>query len=105
MFNKFKDLYEKFKNLPKKDFKKMLKCENPDAVDLVEKMLVFNPEKRYSIEDCLNHPYLKNMREGIEDPVFDGKLNIDFEDKNVTLSELFVYLVKEISSYPSGLVA
>jgi mitogen-activated protein kinase 1/3 len=100
-----KNFVMQFKNLPKKDFKKMLKCENPDAVDLVEKMLVFNPEKRYSIEDCLNHPYLRNMREGIEDPVFDGKLNIDFEDKNVTLSELFVYLVKEISSYPSGLVA
>ena len=100
-----KNFVMQFKNIPKKDFNKILKCENPDAVDLVEKMLVFNPEKRYSIEQCLNHPYLKTMREGMEDPVFNGKVNLDFDDKNVTLSELFVYLVKEISCFPSGLIA
>jgi mitogen-activated protein kinase 1/3 len=100
-----KNFVMQFKNIPKKDFNKILKCENPDAVDLVEKMLVFNPEKRYSIEQCLNHPYLKTMREGMEDPVFNGKVNLDFDDKNITLSELFVYLVKEISCFPSGLIA
>ena len=100
-----KNFVMQFKNIPKKNFNKILKCENPDAVDLVEKMLVFNPEKRYSIEQCLNHPYLKTMREGMEDPVFNGKVNLDFDDKNITLSELFVYLVKEISCFPSGLIA
>ena len=100
-----KNFVMQFKNIPKKDFKKLLNCKDSVAVDLIEKMLVFNPDKRYSIEQCLNHPYLKNMREGIEDPVFNGKLNIDFEDKNITFSELFVYLVKEITSFPSGLVA
>ena len=91
-------------NIPKKNFKDILNCENPLAVDLVEKMLVFNPDKRYSIEDCLNHPYLKNMKEGIEDPVFNGKLNLDFDDKNITFSLFFVFLVKEVSSFPTGLV-
>ena len=100
-----KNFVMQFKNIPKKDFNKILKGANPNAVDLVEKMLVFNPEKRYSIEQCLNHPYLKAMREGMEDPVFHGKVNLDFDDKNVTLSELFVYLVKEVSSFPCGLVA
>ena len=100
-----KNFVKQFKNIPKKDFNKILKCENPNAVDLVDKMLVFNPEKRYSIEQCLNHPYLKTMREGMEDPVFNGKINLDFDNKNITLSELFVYLVKEISCFPSGLMA
>ena len=100
-----KNFVMQFKNIPKKDFNKILKGANPNAIDLVEKMLVFNPEKRYSIEQCLNHPYLKAMREGMEDPVFHGKVNLDFDDKKVTLSELFVYLVKEVSSFPCGLVA
>ena len=99
-----KNFVMQFQNIPKKNFSDILKCENPLAVDLVEKMLVFNPEKRYSIEDCLNHPYLKNMREGIEDPVFTGKINLDFDDKNITFSIFFVYLVKEVSSFPTGLV-
>ena len=99
-----KNFVMQFQNIPKKNFSDILKCENPLAVDLVEKMLVFNPDKRYSIEDCLNHPYLKNMREGIEDPVFTGKINLDFDDKNITFSLFFVYLVKEVSSFPTGLV-
>jgi mitogen-activated protein kinase 1/3 len=99
-----KNFVMQFQGIPKKDFNKILKSKNPDAVDLVEKMLVFNPEKRYSIEQCLNHPYLKNMREGIEDPVFNGKLNLEFDDKNITLSQLFVFLVKEVSSFPTGLI-
>ena len=99
-----KNFVMQFQNIPKKNFKDILNCENPLAVDLVEKMLVFNPDKRYSIEDCLNHPYLKNMKEGIEDPVFNGKLNLDFDDKNITFSLFFVFLVKEVSSFPTGLV-
>ena len=31
------------------------------AIDLMEKMLVFNPRKRLSVEDCLKHPYLKAL--------------------------------------------
>jgi mitogen-activated protein kinase 1/3 len=99
-----KNFVMQFQGIPKKDFNKILKSKNPNAVDLVEKMLVFNPEKRYSIGQCLNHPYLKNMREGIEDPVFNGKLNLEFDDKNITLSQLFVFLVKEVSSFPTGLI-
>ena len=99
-----KNFVMQYQGIPKKDFKKILKCENLNAVDLVEKMLVFNPEKRFSIEQCLNHPYLKNMREGIEDPVFNGKINLDFDDKNINLNHLFAFLVKEISSFPTGLV-
>ena len=99
-----KNFVMQFQNIPKKNFKTILNCQNPLAVDLVEKMLVFNPDKRYSIEDCLNHPYLKNMKEGIEDPVFNGKLNLDFDDKNITFSVFCVVLVKEVSSFPTGLV-
>ena len=99
-----KNFVMQFQNIPKKNFSDILKCENPLAVKKKKKMLVFNPDKRYSIEDCLNHPYLKNMREGIEDPVFTGKINLDFDDKNITFSIFFVYLVKEVSSFPTGLV-
>ena len=31
----------------------------PDAVDLVTKLLVFNPARRLTAEQALRHPYVK----------------------------------------------
>ena len=36
---------------------------NPLAIDLLEKMLCFNPKNRITIEECLNHPYFKEVRD------------------------------------------
>lgn len=33
-----------------------------DCIDLLEKMLVFNPYFRPSVEECLDHPYFKKMK-------------------------------------------
>lgn len=35
----------------------VIKFNDSEGVDLIEKMLVFNPSKRISIDDCLNHGY------------------------------------------------
>ena len=32
---------------------------DPKALDLLDKMLTFNPHKRIVVEDCLAHPYLE----------------------------------------------
>ena len=36
---------------------------NPLAINLLEKMLCFNPKNRINIEECLNHPYFKQIRD------------------------------------------
>lgn len=48
--------------LPKregKDFTQIFKGADHLAVDLLKKMLVFDPSERISIVDALAHPYLK----------------------------------------------
>ena len=52
--------------LPKKkkiSFKEIYPNGNPLAIDLLEKMLCFNPKIRINTEQCLNHPYFKEIRD------------------------------------------
>ena len=91
--------------IKKKPIDKIVNYPYPLALDLLDKMLVFNPEKRISIEEALNHPYLKNIREGIEDPVYKGTLNLDFDyDNNITVESLVNLLIKEVNSFESGFI-
>lgn len=32
---------------------------DPLCADLLNHMLVYNPRKRYTVEECLKHPYFK----------------------------------------------
>ena len=91
--------------IEKKPIEKIINYPYPLALDLLDKMLVFNPDKRISIEEALNHPYLKNIREGIEDPVYKGTLNLDFDyDNNITVENLINLLVKEVNDFDSGFI-
>lgn len=41
---------------------------NPVALDLLGKMLVFNPHKRYTVEQCLAHPYFEGLHNESAEP-------------------------------------
>lgn len=40
----------------------------PEAVDLLSKMLVFNPHKRLTASQCLEHPYLAEYHDPDDEP-------------------------------------
>ncbi|KAJ7947748.1 Mitogen-activated protein kinase [Quillaja saponaria] len=58
---------------------------SPLAIDLAEKMLVFDPRKRITVEEALNHPYLLSLHEINEEPSCPTPFNFDFEQ--TTLDE------------------
>ena len=39
------------------------------ALDLLDKMLIFNPAKRSTAEECIKHPYFKGLHNPEEEPV------------------------------------
>ena len=50
------------KSLPKRsrqNFQSLFPEANPLALDVLSKMLSFNPHKRYSAEECMSHPYFE----------------------------------------------
>ncbi|XP_002013437.2 putative mitogen-activated protein kinase 14C [Drosophila persimilis] len=45
----------------KSDFTELFGMVNSQAVDLIEKMLVMDPENRITADEALRHPFLKNL--------------------------------------------
>ena len=44
---------------PKQPWSRLYPGADPRALDLLEKMLTFNPQKRITVEEALAHPYLE----------------------------------------------
>ncbi|KAM7261084.1 hypothetical protein ACFE04_026559 [Oxalis oulophora] len=57
---------------------------SPGAVDLLEKMLVFDPNRRITVDEALCHPYLAPLHEINDEPVCPRPFSFDFEQPSVT---------------------
>jgi len=75
-----RDAMEYLLSLKKRDkvpFSKIYPSANPLALDLLDKMLQFNPEKRISVADSLRHPYLKKYQSEL--PICPTAVDFSFE--------------------------
>lgn len=73
---------EYVRNLPfmqKKSFPSLFPNANPDALDLLDKMLAFDPSQRISVEEALEHPYLAIWHDPSDEPDCPTTFNFDFE--------------------------
>ena len=62
------------RSLPKRSkqhFQTLFPKANPVGLDLLSRMLVFNPDKRFTVEECLAHPYFEDLHEPDEEPLAD----------------------------------
>ena len=65
--------------MPKKPFPTLFPNANPDALDLLDKMLAFDPASRISVEHALEHPYLQIWHDASDEPECPATFNFDFE--------------------------
>ncbi|OQR93960.1 mitogen-activated protein kinase [Achlya hypogyna] len=87
---------------PPKSFQELYPGAEPDAIDLLHKMLHMNPRKRASVEDALNHPYLSSIRSiEEEDIVASYAIELEFDARPTALSiaDIRKLMAAEIAYY------
>ncbi|CAD8177060.1 unnamed protein product [Paramecium octaurelia] len=82
------------KSLPKRtkqSFTQLYPKANPKVCELLTKMITFNPDKRYTVEQCLEHDYFDGLHNPEAEPrcdkVFDWSWD-NFELKKETLQKM-----------------
>ena len=68
------------------DFETYFRGQGSQAVDLLKKMLVIDPKKRITVEQALEHEYLKGLHIEEDEPTHDPINPIEFEFENHKLN-------------------
>lgn len=70
------------RNLPymqKVSFASLFRQANPDALDLLDRMLAFDPSSRISVEEALEHRYLHIWHDASDEPSCPTTFDFQFE--------------------------
>ena len=65
--------------MPKVLFNRLFSNANPDALDLLDRMLAFDPSSRISVEEALEHRYLHIWHDVTDEPTCPEVFDFHFE--------------------------
>ena len=77
--------------------------DQKEAIDLLIKMLGFNPDKRITIEKSLEHPFLTSLHNCDDEPVANFTFSFEFENEELSRERVQELIWDEIRSYHPSL--
>jgi len=86
-------------HIPPVKLQSIYKNTSNDALDLLAKMLVFNPDKRITVNDALAHPYLCALHDPDEEPDALPPFNFNFECANLTEADFRELMYQETKAF------
>ena len=85
---KIKNFMQRLAKRTKQSFNLMFSNANPVALDLLGKMLTFNPKKRYTVEQCISHPYFEGLHDPEQEPTAESTFDFSFDKESLTKEKL-----------------
>ncbi len=83
---------------PRVDFRELYPAASKEAIDLINKMLLFNPYYRITVDEVLAHPYFESVRDKAKEVVASQQIVLSFEKEGdldaPRLRELFIDEIK-----------
>lgn len=84
---------------PKKTLEEMIPNAPPDGIDLLKRLLQFNPDKRLTAEEALKHPYVARFHNPDDEPgldcdiipPLDDDIQLSVEEYRVKLYEVCTF--------------
>ncbi|KAL2642356.1 hypothetical protein R1flu_009943 [Riccia fluitans] len=84
---------------PKQPLGRKYPSMNPAAVDLIERMLVFDPYKRITVEQALSHPYLASLHDINDEPACHAPFEFDFEQPSFSEEHIKELIMMEALAF------
>ena len=82
-----------FTPIERVDLERKYPGATPEAVDLLNKMLQFNPYLRINVDDALAHPFFTKVKKPAKEKLAEAQITLDFENETLDrdrLRQLFV---------------
>uniref|UniRef100_A0A7S0YYC0 Mitogen-activated protein kinase n=1 Tax=Polytomella parva TaxID=51329 RepID=A0A7S0YYC0_9CHLO len=80
-------------------FRKKFPDADPLAIDLMEKMLQFDPRKRIDVHQALKHPWLAQLHDENAEPSAPGDFTFDFDEAQLTEHTIREFIWDEMKHY------
>ena len=90
---------QRLKGRPKVPWRNLYPSANSSALDLLEKLLQFNPGKRITVEEALAHPYFASLHDEAEEPVCDKEFDFSYEQDDTCVEEVKALLLEIVAEY------
>jgi mitogen-activated protein kinase 1/3 len=90
---------DSFPNRPKTDLQKVYPGATSEAIDFLQKTLVFNPFFRITLDDCFSHPFFAKVRKAEKEKNDSQAVILEFEKMELSKEKLRLLFLEEVNYY------
>ncbi|KAK9352782.1 kinase-like domain-containing protein [Lipomyces doorenjongii] len=84
--------------MPRVPFSKLFPTANPQALDLLSRMLAFDPAERVTVQEALEHPYLSVWHDPADEPECPTTFDFSFEAVD-SVDEMRDMIMQEVMDF------